>query len=79
MLFCLHITSCLTTAIARMLHHLRRKVPDALACSEPRPYTRTKEPPAPTLRSYEMICIYFTGLADEEESLVHIAKLTPQS
>ena len=29
----------------------------------------------PTLRTYEMICYYFTGLADEEELLTHIAKL----
>jgi hypothetical protein len=33
----------------------------------------------PTLRTYEMICFYFTGLADEEELLAHIAKLGPQS
>jgi hypothetical protein len=30
------------------------------------------------LRTYEMICFYFTGLADEEELLAHIAKLPPQ-
>ena len=29
----------------------------------------------PTLRTYEMICFYFTGLADEEELLAHIEKL----
>lgn len=29
----------------------------------------------PTLRTYEMICFYFTGLADEEELLAHLAKL----
>ena len=29
----------------------------------------------PTLRTYEMICFYFTGLADEEELLAHIKKL----
>ncbi len=29
----------------------------------------------PTLRTYEMICHYFTGLADEGELLAHIAKL----
>ena len=33
----------------------------------------------PTLRTYEMICFYFTGLADEEELLAHMAKLAPQS
>jgi len=29
----------------------------------------------PTLRTYEMICYYFTGLADEDELLAHLAKL----
>jgi hypothetical protein len=29
----------------------------------------------PTLRTYEMICHYFTGLAEEDELLAHIAKL----
>lgn len=29
----------------------------------------------PTLRTYEMICYYLTGLADEKELLAHIAKL----
>jgi hypothetical protein len=29
----------------------------------------------PTLRTYEMISYYFTGLADEEELLAHLAKL----
>ena len=33
----------------------------------------------PTLRTYEMICFYFTGLASEEELLAHIEKLQPQS
>jgi hypothetical protein len=33
----------------------------------------------PTLRTYEMICFYFTGLATEEELLAHIAKLAPQT
>lgn len=32
----------------------------------------------PTLRTYEMICHYFTGLATEEELLAHIEKLKPQ-
>ena len=31
----------------------------------------------PTLRTYEMICYYFTGLADEEELQAHISKLPP--
>ena len=34
-------------AIARTLHHSRRKIREVLACPEPRPYTRTKDPPAP--------------------------------
>jgi len=33
----------------------------------------------PTLRTYEMICFYFTGLASAEELLRHIAKLAAQS
>jgi hypothetical protein len=33
----------------------------------------------PTMRTYEMICHYFTGLADEEELLSHLAKLQPQT
>jgi hypothetical protein len=33
----------------------------------------------PTLRTYEMICFYFTGLASEEELLRHIEKLAVQS
>lgn len=33
----------------------------------------------PTLRTYEMICYYFTGMADENELLAHIAKLKPQA
>jgi hypothetical protein len=30
----------------------------------------------PTLRTYEMICYYFTGLAEEDELLAHLAKLS---
>ena len=33
----------------------------------------------PTLRTYEMICYYFSGLADEEELLAHLQKLPPPS
>ena len=29
----------------------------------------------PTLRTYEMICYYFLGLANEEELMAHLAKL----
>lgn len=32
----------------------------------------------PTLRTYEMICFYFTGLADEDELMAHIDKLKSQ-
>jgi hypothetical protein len=32
----------------------------------------------PTLRTYEMICHYFTGLAAEDELLAHLAKLQKQ-
>jgi hypothetical protein len=31
----------------------------------------------PTLRTYEMICYYFSGMASEEELLEHIEKLQP--
>jgi len=33
----------------------------------------------PTLRTYEMVCYYFTGMASLEELLAHIAKLQNQS
>ena len=33
----------------------------------------------PTLRTYEMLCWYFTGMADEEELLAHIARLQAQA
>lgn len=32
----------------------------------------------PTLRTYEMICHYFTGLAEEDELLAHLANLQKQ-
>ncbi len=32
----------------------------------------------PTLRTYEMICHFFTGLAEEDELLAHLAKLQQQ-
>ena len=31
----------------------------------------------PTLRTYEMICYYFLGWAEEDELLAHLAKLPP--
>tara|TARA_R110002096_G_C14531473_1_gene717736 strand:+ start:97 stop:1314 length:1218 start_codon:yes stop_codon:yes gene_type:complete len=33
----------------------------------------------PTLRTYEMLCYYFQGLADEEELLAHINRLPPHA
>jgi hypothetical protein len=33
----------------------------------------------PTKRTYEMICFYFIGWADEEELLTHLAKLKKQN
>ena len=33
----------------------------------------------PTLRTYEMICYYFIGLADEDELMAHIEKLKAQN
>ncbi len=33
----------------------------------------------PTLRTYEMICWYFSGMADEDELIAHIASLKIQS
>ena len=28
----------------------------------------------PTLRTYEMVCYYLSGMADEDELLAHLAK-----
>ena len=33
----------------------------------------------PTLRTYEMICYYLMGWADEEEFLAHLVKLQPHA
>lgn len=33
----------------------------------------------PTLRTYEMICYYFTGMAEEDELLAHLTKLQPHA
>jgi hypothetical protein len=33
----------------------------------------------PTKRTYEMICFYFCGMADEDELMKHIEKLKPQA
>lgn len=32
----------------------------------------------PTLRTYEMICFYFCGMAGEDDLLAHLAKLATQ-
>jgi transposase len=42
-------------AIARTQHHSRRKVREALACPEPRPYTRYRSPPSPRLGPYHAL------------------------
>ncbi len=44
-----------------------------IACRLISLWTRRK----PTLRSYEMVCLYFMGWATLEELLNHIAKLKP--
>ena len=41
--------------IARTLHVSRRKVRDALSSPEPRPYTRTKPPPAPVIAPFRAL------------------------
>ena len=41
--------------IARTFHVSRRKVRDALTSSEPKPYTRTKPPPAPVLGPFAAV------------------------
>ena len=33
----------------------------------------------PTLRTYEMVCLYLQGWAEEEELLAHLAKLKPHT
>ena len=33
----------------------------------------------PTLRTYEMVCFYFIGMADEDELMAHIGKLKSQN
>jgi hypothetical protein len=32
----------------------------------------------PTLRTFEMVCLYLQGWADEEELLTHLKKLQPR-
>ena len=45
-----------------------------IACLAIALYTGRK----PTLRTYEMICFYFIGLASEDELLAHLVKLKAQ-
>lgn len=42
-------------AIARTFHHSRRKIREVLAQPEPRPYARTKDPPAPKLGPFHAV------------------------
>lgn len=42
-------------AIARTMRHSRRKVREILANPEPKPYTRTKDPPAPKLGPFKSV------------------------
>jgi len=42
-------------AIARTFHHSRRKIREALACPEPKPYTRSKDPPALKLGPFKPV------------------------
>ncbi len=41
--------------IARSFHVSRRKVREALTLPEPKPYTRTKPPPAPVLGPFQAV------------------------
>ncbi|RKY07846.1 MAG: hypothetical protein DRP65_09935 [Planctomycetota bacterium] len=47
---------------------------DVIACMLLSLWTGRK----PTLRTYEMLCWYFTGMADEEELPAHITRLQKQ-
>jgi len=53
-------------AVARTLHHSRRKVREAVANPEPRRYTRTKDPPAPVLGPFK--AVIDTILAADEQA-----------
>jgi len=65
----LHRDGLSIRAIARTLHHSRRKVREALATPEPRPYTRAKDPPAPVLGPFKPIIGAI--LADDEHEKPH--------
>lgn len=53
-------------AIARTFHHSRRKIREVLLEPEPRPYTRSREPPAPVLGPFKPIIDQV--LATDEEA-----------
>jgi transposase len=50
-----HRSGMSVRAVARALHHSRRTIHGALASPEPRPYSRTKDPPAPKLGPFKPI------------------------
>ena len=50
-----HADGMSVRAIARTYHHARRKVREALAHPEPKPYTRSKDPPRPRLGAFTAI------------------------
>jgi transposase len=52
--------------IARTYHHSRRKIRQVLQESEPRPYTRQKEPPAPKLGPFQPVIRQI--LTDDEQA-----------
>ena len=53
-------------AIARTFHHSRRKIRQVLVEPQPRPYSRTKEPPAPKLGPFKPVIDQI--LADDEQA-----------
>jgi transposase len=53
-------------AIGRTFHHSRRKIRQVLKEPQPRPYTRTKDPPAPVLGPFKPIIEQI--LADDEQA-----------
>src|SRR6516162_5386496 len=53
-------------AIARTFGHSRRKVREVLACPEPKPYSRSKSPPAPVLGGFHALIDAI--LADDEQA-----------
>jgi transposase len=53
-------------AIARTFGHSRRRVRQVLACPQPKPYTRSKPPPAPVLGNFHPVIDAI--LADDEQA-----------